>query len=140
MTLDEFFKRADAPTMSAFAATLTDLALREQPDAKPTHEGQVRQWRHRYVASGGSTPREPSPASCVLIEEATGGLVTRPELRPGDWMRIWPELKALAPTKGGKPKRERAAAGELCREIDRIVYGTTRPPGDKPNNSRRERG
>lgn len=29
---------------------------------------------------------------CVLIEKLTGGLVTRRELRPKDWMDIWPEL------------------------------------------------
>lgn len=29
---------------------------------------------------------------CSSIEEATGGLVTRKELRPKDWHVIWPEL------------------------------------------------
>ena len=32
------------------------------------------------------------PDRCVEIERATGGGVTRPELRPDDWERIWPEL------------------------------------------------
>ena len=29
----------------------------------------------------------------VLIEKETDGLVTRKEMRPKDWMKIWPELK-----------------------------------------------
>ncbi|MYM25757.1 Cro/Cl family transcriptional regulator [Duganella sp. FT135W] len=32
------------------------------------------------------------PERCVDIEIATDGQVTRPDLRPADWMRIWPEL------------------------------------------------
>ena len=30
---------------------------------------------------------------CSAIERATGGLVTRRDLRPDDWHLIWPELK-----------------------------------------------
>jgi DNA-binding transcriptional regulator YdaS (Cro superfamily) len=29
---------------------------------------------------------------CVAIEQATNGEVTRKDLRPDDWERIWPEL------------------------------------------------
>ena len=29
---------------------------------------------------------------CAAIEQATGGKVTRRDLRPEDWQRIWPEL------------------------------------------------
>lgn len=29
---------------------------------------------------------------CLEIEAATGGEVTRRDLRPKDWLRIWPEL------------------------------------------------
>lgn len=29
---------------------------------------------------------------CAAIEQATGGAVTRRDLRPDDWARIWPEL------------------------------------------------
>lgn len=29
---------------------------------------------------------------CVSIEQATNGEVTRKDLRPDDWERIWPEL------------------------------------------------
>jgi len=31
---------------------------------------------------------------CAPIELACGGVVTRRELRPADWQRIWPELAA----------------------------------------------
>jgi len=29
---------------------------------------------------------------CADIEISTGGLITRQDLRPSDWQRIWPEL------------------------------------------------
>ena len=29
---------------------------------------------------------------CAAIERATSGAVTRKDLRPDDWQRIWPEL------------------------------------------------
>lgn len=32
------------------------------------------------------------PLHCAAIESATGGSVTRRDLRPDDWWRIWPEL------------------------------------------------
>lgn len=35
-----------------------------------------------------------SPVRCVEIENATNGAVTRRDLRPGDWILIWPELKS----------------------------------------------
>jgi len=49
---------------------------------------QVRQWRHGY--SG----RKPDAPYCVAIEQATNGAVTRQDLRPDDWQKIWPELIA----------------------------------------------
>lgn len=41
------------------------------------------------MASGASSI---SPARCVAIEQATDGDVSRRDLRPDDWNRIWPEL------------------------------------------------
>ena len=41
---------------------------------------------------------------CAAIERISGGTVTRQELRPDDWQRIWPELAAS--------DIEPAAAGE----------------------------
>lgn len=40
--------------------------------------------------AAGTSPR--SPERCVQIEQVTEGAVTRKELRPDDWQRIWPEL------------------------------------------------
>jgi DNA-binding transcriptional regulator YdaS (Cro superfamily) len=36
--------------------------------------------------------RPAAPELCVLIEKITNGAVTRRDLRPDDWHRIWPEL------------------------------------------------
>lgn len=55
-----------------------------------TNPSQVRQWQHRYQG------RIPSPENCVAIERVTGGLVSRRDLRPDDWHRIWPELAESA--------------------------------------------
>lgn len=33
------------------------------------------------------------PILCMEIERASGGLVTRRDLRPNDYRRIWPELR-----------------------------------------------
>ncbi|WP_369818686.1 transcriptional regulator [Acidovorax sp. Leaf160] len=49
-------------------------------------DAQIRQWQHQYAE------RHPSPLNCVAIEQATGGQVTRQDLRPHDWASIWPEL------------------------------------------------
>ena len=43
----------------------------------------VWEWKRR-----GSIPIE----RCADIERATNGAVTRRDLRPDDWARIWPEL------------------------------------------------
>lgn len=34
---------------------------------------------------------------CLAIERATNGLVTRRDLRPDDWQKIWPDLAEQAP-------------------------------------------
>lgn len=49
----------------------------------------------RQVAYGNRVCREKLASK---IESASGGTVTRQELRPDDWQEIWPELA----TKGGK--------------------------------------
>lgn len=41
-----------------------------------------------YWLSRGAIPARHCPA----IERATGGAVTRKDLRPDDWQDIWPEL------------------------------------------------
>lgn len=47
-------------------------------------KGAVHQWK----LDGRAVPIE----HCAAIEQATGGKVTRRDLRPDDWQRIWPEL------------------------------------------------
>ena len=74
MDINTYLSRAGAETAVALAA-----AIGVNPD-------QVRQWRHRHAG------RRPDPRYCVSIERATAGMVTRQELRPDDWHRIWPEL------------------------------------------------
>lgn len=44
----------------------------------------VWQWKQ----AGRQTPIE----HCPVIEQKTGGVVSRRDLRPSDWARIWPEL------------------------------------------------
>lgn len=39
---------------------------------------------------------------CPAIEGETGGKVTRQELRPDDWHKIWPELVAVDPGHAGR--------------------------------------
>lgn len=64
--------------------SLTVAQLAERIGVKS--ELQIRQWQHGY--SG----RQPGPEYAVAIEQATKGAVTRKDLRPDDWNRIWPEL------------------------------------------------
>jgi len=42
-----------------------------------------------------ATFKRPVPIiRCVQIEELTGGAVTRKQLRPDDWYKIWPEIRS----------------------------------------------
>ena len=59
----------------------TQIALARSIGAAPSF---VNQWVNKN--------RPIPPAFCVAIERATGGQVTRIELRPNDWQAIWPEL------------------------------------------------
>lgn len=45
-----------------------------------------------YLRKALSAGQVPSPERCVLIEQITGGALSRRDLRPDDWHRIWPEL------------------------------------------------
>lgn len=45
-----------------------------------------------YLSQLASGAAPISPARCVEIERATNGKVTRKDLRPDDWEKIWPEL------------------------------------------------
>ena len=48
---------------------------------------------HPVMVSQWSSGLKPVPVErCTDIERATSGAVTRRDLRPDDWHRIWPEL------------------------------------------------
>jgi len=44
------------------------------------------------VVSNWRARKSVPPEHCAAVEIATKGAVTRRELRPDDWHRIWPEL------------------------------------------------
>jgi DNA-binding transcriptional regulator YdaS (Cro superfamily) len=73
MTLSEYIKAA--------RGNATDLAAKLK-----VHKTQISNW-----ANFNPTP---PPHRCIEIVRATGGLVSRKELRPQDWQLIWPEDKA----------------------------------------------
>jgi len=50
-----------------------------------------------------------APETCVLVERATDGEVTRRDLRPDDWWLIWPELVTAQFPIPGKRSRKAAA-------------------------------
>lgn len=62
--------------------------------------------RQAFAESVGTTPKHLTNVSygykildekvCVAIEQRTGKIVTRQELRPNDWHLIWPELAEKA--------------------------------------------
>lgn len=43
---------------------------------------------------------------CMAVEVATGGAVTRKDLRPDDWQRIWPEWACPFPAPKPNVKRK----------------------------------
>lgn len=45
------------------------------------------------------------PSACNTVERLTAGAVTRQDLRPHDYWRIWPDLPAPAPL----PEQEQTA-------------------------------
>ncbi len=71
MNLENYFKISESLTQGQMARTV---------GVTPSL---VSQWVRRGV--------QIPPATCVKIELATKGLVTRQELRP-DWRSLWPEL------------------------------------------------
>lgn len=49
-----------------------------------------------YLSQMASGQSPISPERCVAIEKETGGVVSRRDLWPDGWDRIWPELKEAA--------------------------------------------
>jgi len=45
-----------------------------------------------YVSQISTGHRRASPRMAVKIEAASGGLVSRRDLRPDDWREIWPDM------------------------------------------------
>ena len=68
-------------------------------------DAQVRQWQHGYAN------RLPGPVYCLAIERATGGAVTRRDLRPDDCHLIWPDLAIPTPKKQAPQGHKEAAHG-----------------------------
>lgn len=62
--------------------------------------------------AAGQNGRVPSPELCVLLERASGGAVTRKEMRPGDWAQIWPEAAQADWRPVGAAEPATATAGE----------------------------
>lgn len=79
MNLHDYFNSPDCMSASALAESIGIKNV-----------AQIRQWQHGYAN------RLPSPENCLAIERATGGKVTRQELQPEDFIRIWPDLAHLA--------------------------------------------
>jgi len=76
-------------------------------DAVGVRQSAISNWRVRGT--------RPNPAYCAAIERATGGQVTRQDLRPLDWMAIWPELA-----------ESQASAGAINRHALRPdIFGAT---------------
>jgi DNA-binding transcriptional regulator YdaS (Cro superfamily) len=84
MTLSEYFSGKHGLTVSELGKAIGVKG-----------NAQIWQWRHGHLN------RRPDPINAVLIERATGGLVSRQDLRPDDWQRIWPELADQSPAGQG---------------------------------------
>jgi DNA-binding transcriptional regulator YdaS (Cro superfamily) len=61
-----------------------------------------------YLSQMASGTAPISPERCVDIERETNREVTRQDLRPDDWRRIWPEL----PEPGAAPRRRKDDQGD----------------------------
>lgn len=83
------------------------MKLLEYVKTKATQRGLAQQLAISPVLiNQWANDKRPIPADrCVEIERATNGEVTRPELRPADWQRIWPELAELYGAAPDSPKR-----------------------------------
>lgn len=90
------------------------MKLSEYIDAEP--RGAARRLAKAIEAHGPDVSRwisgeRPIPAHrAAAIEQATKGQVTRQEMRPNDWQRIWPELAETSATHLVKAVRSRMGA------------------------------
>lgn len=63
---------------------------------------------------------------CAAIEQATGGAVTRIDLRPDDWQKIWPELAV------SEEKQPLPSAGRSSAATEAIATHHPAPPQPAP--------
>lgn len=71
--------------MDRFRKAVRDVGLAEVAKAVDESPQCVSNW-----VSRGAVP----PDKCAAVETALGGRVTKRDLRPKDWRKIWPELEA----------------------------------------------
>lgn len=81
MDIDEYLSSPGALSVTQLRERLQSLGYEVKSNA------QIRQWRHQYAGRG------PNDENCTGLELATSGAITREELRPNNWHRIWPELQ-----------------------------------------------
>lgn len=68
------------------------------------------------------------PLRCVAIERATGGVVTRRELRPTDYAEHWPELAQQQPPAAAAALAGAAGQRVKVPRVSRRAVGVARPP------------
>jgi DNA-binding transcriptional regulator YdaS (Cro superfamily) len=84
MHLREYLARPDSLTVAQLRQRMQELGSDIKDDA------QIRQWI--AVDENGHYKRFPSPGNARFIEVATKKKVTRKDMRPHDYLQIWPEL------------------------------------------------
>jgi transcriptional regulator with XRE-family HTH domain len=91
------------------------------------------------LASAGVTQTQIADACGVKqssVSDLHRGATKSPSFEFGNKLIALHKERVKPPS--GRPARERAAAAEIRREVDRIFFGASKPPGSKPSN-RRER-
>jgi DNA-binding transcriptional regulator YdaS (Cro superfamily) len=77
------------------------------------------------------------PERCVEIEVATKGEVSRKDLRPNDWQKIWPELAAPKSRRATDPTPEPGRAGRQPASphniLDTVPEGAVVVPTGEPH-------
>lgn len=63
-----------------------------------------------YLRKAASVGQLFNPATCVRLEVESGGVITRPMLRPDDWQDIWPELAGSEQKQPPAPAHQAQAA------------------------------
>lgn len=88
----------------------------------------VSNWRMR-----GTTP---DAVYCTGIEQATGGDVTRQDLRPSDWQLIWPEL-VPANEQAGAEAEDFSDVQQVAVQRVEPTPAPKAPPNERPLYPRR---